>query len=110
MNLEKIKRLLGLARRSNNLMSGEDSCLKAIKKGKASLVIISEDASDNTFKRISDKCSYRKIVLLKLFNRYELGSIIGKKFAVVLAVIDINFSNGILSEVGGIPIAKEKSV
>ena len=48
----KIFSLLGLATRSRNLVSGEFSSEKAVKGGKAFLVIVAEDASDNTKKLI----------------------------------------------------------
>lgn len=110
MNKEKISRLLGLAMRSRNLVFGESNCLNAIKSSKAKLVFISSDASENTRKRLQDKCSFRNIHTSGVFDRYELGKIIGKDFSVCIAVTDKNFCNGILSELGGEAIGKEKSL
>ena len=47
---DKVLSLLGLAARGRNLVSGEFSTEKAVKEGKAALVIVSTDASDNTKK------------------------------------------------------------
>lgn len=102
INLEKIKRLLGLAMRSRNLVAGEYISLDNIKRSKAKLVIISEDISENTKKRIINKCNYRKIPFVSLFDRNELGNILGKEMAVVVAVTDKNFAEGIINELGGI--------
>lgn len=102
INLEKIKRLLGLAMRSRNLVAGEYISLDNIKRSKAKLVIISEDISENTKKRIINKCNYRNIPFVSLFDRNELGNILGKEMAVVVAVTDKNFAEGIINELGGI--------
>ena len=51
----KVYSLLGIAMRGRNLVSGEFQTLEAVKKGSAALVIIAEDASDNTAKKFSDK-------------------------------------------------------
>ena len=56
MKSDRILSLLGLSARSRNLVSGEFSTEKAVKAGKAELVIVSSDASDNTKKLFSDKC------------------------------------------------------
>ena len=46
----KILSLVGLAMKAGKVVSGEFSTEKAVKEGKASLVIVAEDASDNTKK------------------------------------------------------------
>ena len=50
MKQNKVFSLLGIAMRGHNLVSGELQTLEAIKKGSAMLVIIAEDASENTKK------------------------------------------------------------
>ena len=47
-NRKKVLNLLGLATRAGKTASGEFMTEKAIKSGKAYLVIVSEEASDNT--------------------------------------------------------------
>ena len=49
-NRKKVLNLLGLATRAGKTASGEFMTEKAIKSGKAYLVIVSEEASDNTKK------------------------------------------------------------
>lgn len=43
--------LLGLAFRSGNLVSGEFAAREAVRKKTAALIIVANDASDNTKKR-----------------------------------------------------------
>ena len=56
--MNKIYSLLGLAVRSRNVVSGEYAVEKAVKSGKALLVVVSEDASANTVKLFENMCSY----------------------------------------------------
>ena len=50
MNRNKVLGLLGLAEKAGKVRSGEFSTEKAVKSGKAGLVIVSEESSDNTKK------------------------------------------------------------
>ena len=58
---KKILSLLGLAARGRNLTGGENQVLDAIRTGTARLVIIAENASDNTKKKFTDKCEFYDI-------------------------------------------------
>ena len=51
---DKVISLLGLAERAGKIASGEFAAEKAVKTGKARLIIVAEDASDNTKKKFSD--------------------------------------------------------
>ena len=59
--MDKVLSLLGLAARGRNLVSGEFSTEKAVKEGRASLVVVGTDASDNTKKMFTNMCNYRDI-------------------------------------------------
>ena len=48
--MNKVLSLLGLAFRSGNLVSGEFATREAVRKKAATLVIVANDASDNTKK------------------------------------------------------------
>ena len=54
-NMQKIHSLLGIAMRAGKLVSGEDGTMIDLKKGKLNLVIVAEDASNNTKKLFKDK-------------------------------------------------------
>ena len=58
--VERIYSFLGLATKAGKLISGEETCERALKLGKVFLVIVSDDASDNTKKKFNDMCKYRK--------------------------------------------------
>lgn len=94
-NEDKIYSLLGLATRAGKVVSGDDSTLLDMKKGRVNLVIVASDASDNTKKLFNDKCSYRKIDVLHFSTKLNLGSAIGKGYRAVIGIKDINFSSKI---------------
>ena len=72
-------------------MSGEFSTEKAIKTGKAYLVIVAGDASANTKKSFSDSCAYYQVPILIYGTKEELGHCIGKQIRASLAIMDEGF-------------------
>jgi len=95
---------LGLAMRAGKVISGEDAVVGAVRSGKARLVIVSEDISENTYKKIREKCAFYGVQLLQGYSRWELGHSIGKPERVAVAVTDDNFANLIrkgFAEIGG---------
>ncbi len=91
--------MLGMATRAGKTVSGEFGVEKAVKQGTACLVLLAEDASDNTKKKFSDMCSYRKIPYLFLADRETLGRAIGKDFRACVAVEDENLAKVISSHI-----------
>ncbi|MCQ6265833.1 YlxQ family RNA-binding protein [Fictibacillus sp. WQ 8-8] len=84
--------LLGLANRAGKCISGEELVVKAVQRQNAKLVILSQDASANTRKKVTDKCAYYKVEVRWVDDRYSLGSAIGKDQRVVVAVTDVGFT------------------
>lgn len=95
-NIEKIHSLLGLAMRAGKLVSGEDGTMLDLKKGKLNLVIVAEDASNNTKKLFKDKSSFRKVDYIELSTKNDLGISIGKDSRAVIGIKDIGFANKIV--------------
>lgn len=88
--------MLSLSMKAGALSVGESRATERIRAGEASLIILSEDASGNTVKKFSDMGAYRDIPLIRVSDRYRLGSAIGRKFAVVIAVHNEGFSKNLL--------------
>lgn len=88
MKQNKIYMLLGLAMRGRNVVSGEFATENAVRSGSAMLVIVAEDASDNTKKRFQDKCSYYKVPICTYGTKEELGHAMGKEQRSAVAVTD----------------------
>ena len=95
MDSNKIYSLLGLCMRAGKLKSGEFATLEAIRRKTAEMVIISEDASDNTKKKFSDKCSYYNVPIFVFGNKEELGHAIGKDVRTSLAITDKGFAQSL---------------
>ncbi|KXG43424.1 YlxQ family RNA-binding protein [Tepidibacillus infernus] len=91
-NQSRISSMLGLAARAGKVISGEELVIKGIQKGKVTFVILSGDASDNTSKKVKDKCSFYQVPYRVIFNREELGHAIGKSSRVVVGITDYGFS------------------
>lgn len=87
--------MIGLAQRAGKVVSGEFSTEKAVKDGKAKLVIVASDSSDNTKKMFSDMCKYRNVPIFFYSDKETLGHSIGKQFRASLAVIDEGFGKQI---------------
>ncbi len=88
MQPDKVLSLLGLAMRGRNLVSGEFQTENAVKDGSAMLVIVAEDASENTKKLFKDKCSFYNVPVYGYGTKAELGRAIGKDLRSSLAVTD----------------------
>lgn len=86
---------LGLAMKSGNVASGEFLTEQAVRSGTAKLVIVAEDASDNTKKKFLNSCSYYKVPIAVFGDKDALGSAIGKEFRASLAVLNEGFASSI---------------
>lgn len=80
--------MLSIAAKAGKVFSGELQCEAAIKDGKAVLVILSRDASPNTTKKFSNKCSFYELPLITYGEKEELGRLIGREARSVIAITD----------------------
>lgn len=87
--------MLGLAQKARKVVSGEFSTESAVKEGKAYLVIVAQDASDNTKKMFSNMCDYYQCDITFYGTKEMLGHAMGKEFRASLAVCDENFAGAI---------------
>lgn len=90
--VERIYSFLGLATKAGKLLSGEDTCERMLKLGKVYLVIVAEDASDNTRKKFENMCDYRKVDIMYFGKKEMLGKFTGKKTRSVIAITDRGFA------------------
>ncbi|MCF6137148.1 YlxQ family RNA-binding protein [Pseudalkalibacillus berkeleyi] len=84
--------LIGLANRAGKCVSGEELVLKEIRSQRAKAILLADDASANTRKKLIDKSTYYKIPYYIVPDRVELGNAIGKEQRVTVAVIDNGFA------------------
>jgi len=88
---KKLLSMLALARKAGKVISGGDNCDKAIRDGKALLVFLASDASDNTLKRFRDKVAFYPTPLAENFKKDDFDCI-GLENKAVLVVTDEGFA------------------
>ncbi|MGP1589191.1 MAG: L7Ae/L30e/S12e/Gadd45 family ribosomal protein [Oribacterium sp.] len=89
---DKFMGMLGLAMRAGKLRSGEFGTEKSVKEGRAKLVILAGDASDNTKKKFRNMCEYRSVPYCEHSTKAGLGSAIGKEERSSLSIEDEGFA------------------
>lgn len=92
--------ILGLCARARQLSSGS-TLLNDIRSHKVKFVIVAKDASDNTKKRITDKCHYYCIDYMIIGDADSISKAIGKNNRVALGILDKGFADKIKSKLGG---------
>ena len=97
--MNKVYGLLSIAAKAGRVVTGSDTAMEEVKKKRARLVILSEDASANTKKLFQDKASYRDIPTVIFGSSEDLGRAVGKKPRVVAAVLDQGLSESILKAI-----------
>lgn len=91
--------MLGLAAKAGKIVSGEFMTEKALKEGRACLVLVAEDASENTKKHFRDMSDYRHVPIRFFGIKEELGRCIGKEFRASLALTDSGFAKSLMEKI-----------
>ncbi|MBR0596760.1 L7Ae/L30e/S12e/Gadd45 family ribosomal protein [Sinanaerobacter chloroacetimidivorans] len=95
---KKIDSYFGFAKKSRNLLSGYHTCTYGIKQGKIKLLILTEDLSENTVKKLA-KLSEDHGVPVRIYGKTEeLSKITGSQERGVFGITDVNFADVILKE------------
>ncbi len=94
----KVMSYIGLATRARKVASGEFSTEKAVKSGEAYLVIVAEDASDNTKKKFTNMCTYYEVPLYFFGAKDTLGHGMGKEIRASLAILDEGFAKAMIEQ------------
>ena len=91
---------IGLCRKAGKLIVGTEAVCAALREGKKPCgVLVADDASENTSKRLADKCKTYAAPLLKISaSGEELAAAIGKSAkTAAVAVTDENLWQLVLS-------------
>lgn len=95
---DKVFSLLGLAAKAGKAVSGGFSVEEAVKSRKARVVIIAQDAQQNTVKKFTDKCRHNNVALRFYGSKEELGRSVGKDSRACVAVTDRGFAQSLLKK------------
>ncbi len=90
---EKTLSLLGLMRKARALEPGEANTGAAVRGGRAKLLLLASDASDNARKRAETFAFGRRVITLPLpFDKEELAGCLGTGECAMAAVTDLGFA------------------
>ena len=92
----KVYGLLGLAAKSGSVVSGGNTCERLLKGSKSQLVVLAEDASENTREKFLRLAAQKEIETRIFGTCDELGKYIGKEIRSVLIITDRSFAKRIL--------------
>lgn len=96
--MNKLYNFLGLIQKSGRMSSGEGTVELDMKKQVVKLLIISEDASENTKKKFKDMANSRGINYIIFGQMDDLGYAIGKSPRSVLAIKDNGFATAFIDK------------
>ena len=92
----KILGYVGLAKKAGKLSDGTDACITNIRSGKSCLVLLAEDTSEATAKKVNDKCKYYGVKVITYGNMEILGNSVGREITACVSVNDNSFAQAIL--------------
>jgi len=98
---KKVDSYLGFAAKSRNLVSGYHTCLHAMKQKKLKLLILAEDLSENTVKKMVKMANESNIPIRIYGGSEELSKVTGSRERGIFGIIDVNFADVILKEIDG---------
>ena len=99
--------MLGLASRARKIITGE-TLIKKIRSNEVDYVIIASDASDNTKKKIIDKCTSYNVEYVVTSSIDELSKAVGKNNRVALGIQNAGFAKNLKEKIGGWNYGKTK--
>ena len=99
LKLNKALSMISLATKAGKTVSGEFCTEKEVKTGRAELVIVAEDASENTKKKFQNMCEFYEVPIYFYGDKDTLGHAMGKEFRASLAVTDPGFAKGIAKHI-----------
>ena len=99
LKLKSVYSFLGICAKAGKIRSGEFQTLEAVKNGTAALLIVPLDASDNTKKLFTDKCTFYKVPFYMIGTKEGLGRAIGKDERSSVAVTDEGLGQALIGKI-----------
>ena len=92
---DRVYGLIGLSARARKITFGTDSTIQEIEKNKVKLVIVADDASERTKRKLEQKCNNYGVTILIFGKMEDISKAIGKSNKAVIGLTDINLSKEI---------------
>lgn len=94
---DKALNLLGLMRRANAIQIGETNTGSAAREGKAKLLLLAADASDNARRRAEGFTYGRNVLTVTLpYVKEQISDSVGLPGCSMAAITDIGFANALM--------------
>lgn len=94
---DKALNLLGLMRRANAIQIGETNTGAATRSGKAKLLLLAADATDNARSRAEGFARGRSVLTVPLpYTKDEISTSVGLNGCSMAAVTDMGFANALM--------------
>ncbi len=91
--MDKILRLLGLAKKAGRLEVGEEPVGAAARARDARLIVVAEDAAENTARRVRHFADAGQCLWVKIpATKDELGRAVGRTSCAMVALTDVGFA------------------
>ncbi len=84
--------VLGFAQAAGKLASGDGAVERALRHGRAVLVVVAEDAGPATVRRFEALCAAKGVPWMRWGRKAALGAWLGQRPRAVLAVCDPHFA------------------
>lgn len=100
-NNQRALNYLGLARRGDNLVYGEETVGGVCRAGHARLLIVARDAGDHTYRRAKSYVNGKKIPLRPVsYTKEELGAALGCGVCAIAALTDVALARAFVQALG----------
>lgn len=94
---DRILNMLGMMRRANAIQIGETNTGATVRGGKAKLLLLAADASDNAKSRAEGFARGRSVLTVQLpYTKDEISTSVGLNGCSMAAVTDMGFANALM--------------
>ena len=100
MKKQRPERYLGLARRAGKIIPGYRTCLGALGRGRIRMILVAEDASDNTKDKFESLCSRYDVPYVSYGSTDDLSAAAGMDGISVYGITDRNIADVMIKEIG----------
>ncbi|MBQ7245892.1 MAG: ribosomal L7Ae/L30e/S12e/Gadd45 family protein [Firmicutes bacterium] len=97
MQEDRLLGYLGLATKAGKLVTGYNTCLDMIPRGKIKLIILAEDVGEKTKKRFEQKCKSYEIELREGIGADQMSKACGKQGKGIFGITDKGFAKSIIA-------------
>ncbi len=95
----RIHSLVGLANKAGKIAIGNHAVESALKKGRARLVVLAQDAASNTTERFEKFGKQKNITPQVYGSKKDWGHLFGRESSAVFAILNDNFARAIKTEI-----------